>query len=327
MVLAGNSLYASALALLRTVLEHNAIDQLLFLADRYEQTLTGADKSQLDKLRANPGNWAPDVLDIRLGRNQRDVVIERYGLRSQDRRDDNLGPTVSAYWAYMQEYNPISGKRVEGEFQFSDESARAYLKDQKFLWDERLSWKNIKHNLEFNNLMSSKEIRHLDSHYAFLGSFVHPVSFEAQESVLGSTPWQSRDDHVISELILLYAVYFCARELRNFAEMVNQADGLAIKGWSEIEEKVTGAEALTAHGWLPGQGPSPYDRFVAANNRHWVAEETGDTVVDVTPETIAEEDVHYYADPLRRLAAMHRNAVEGTTGFAYESPWPRNVRS
>ena len=327
MVLAGHSLYTSALALLRTALEHNAIDQLLFLADRYEQTLSGVGKSQLDKLRSERDEWASDVRDIRLGRNQKDVVIERHGLRLKENEDDKSRSAISAYWAYMQEYKPISGKRVEGEFQFSDEDSKKYLKDQKFLWDQRLSWKNIKHNLEINALMSGKEISQLHAHYEFLGAYAHPVSFEAEERVLGSGWQQSRDYHVVSEIILLYVVSLCSKELMIFGEMVKRAGGLAVQGWSQIEEAVAAAKALTAYGWFPGQEPSPYDRYVAANDKHWVAEATGDAVADITPETIAQEDVHYYADPLRRLAEMHRNSVEGTTGFVYVSPWPRNVRS
>jgi hypothetical protein len=44
------------------------------------------------------------------------------------------------------------------------------------------------------------------------------------------------------------------------------------------------------------------------------------------PEDLADEEVLYYADPLKRIVGLHSQATE-LFGFPYTSPWPRSDAS
>jgi hypothetical protein len=41
------------------------------------------------------------------------------------------------------------------------------------------------------------------------------------------------------------------------------------------------------------------------------------------PRRLADDNVRYYDQPLRRLVRMHNTTREMTTGLSWQSPWPR----
>ena len=88
-----------------------------------------------------------------------------------------------------------------------------------------------------------------------------------------------------------------------------------------LDDHVKTADDVTAHLWFVGQQPTDYDRVTEANERglaggQYVPREGRE------PETIRNEDIKYYRNPLRRIIRMHSSANE-LTGFSYVSPWPR----
>lgn len=82
------------------------------------------------------------------------------------------------------------------------------------------------------------------------------------------------------------------------------------------------ADETTAHLWFVGQQPTEYDRVTEANERGFV----GGVHVpreDREPDTIPNDGIRYYRNPLRRIIGMHSSANE-ITGFPYVSLWPRS---
>src|SRR5260370_1118018 len=89
-----------------------------------------------------------------------------------------------------------------------------------------------------------------------------------------------------------------------------------------LDNHVKTADDVTAHLWFVGQQPTDYDRVTEANDRGLVG---GEHVPREgrEPDTIRNEDIKYYRNPLRRIIRMHSSANE-VTGFSYVSPWPRS---
>ena len=324
LLLTERALYPAAFSQLRTALEHQAIDLLLFLASRFEQVLD-IDDEEFERLKADRSKWPRNARDIRKirsrGKNRKVIEWSRIPVKDSDGSD--AGYDMSPYWSFMEGYDPFLTIQGEEENPFvTKDSAEEYRKNQRALWRERLSWANIRHNLVLNDLSGESDVARLHVHYGFLSAFAHPVSFRARHSIFGRYQ-ASRYDHFASELALLYVCYLGAAEVRAFAQMATKPPEVELVAWERVEAALEQADALSSHGWFPGQDPSAFDRFVAANNQHFRAAKEKLPRPEVRPETIKSGDVPYYSNPLTRLRDLHGSQHELMTGFVYESPWER----
>lgn len=325
LVLAERALYAVTFSQLRTALEHQAIDLLLFLGSRFEQVLE-LDDQEFERLRTDRSKWPRNARDIRRsrwrGKNRKVIEWSRVPVKDSDGSD--AGHDMSPYWGFMEGYDPFFAIEPEvGNPFVKDDSAEEYRRNQRALWRERLSWSNIRHNLVLNDIANELDVARLHVHYGFLSAYAHPVSFRARDSIYGRYR-ALRYDHYASELALLYVCYLAVGELRAFAQLASKPPQVDLMHWEQVEADVNRAENLFAHAWFPGQVPGAYDRFVAANNQHFRALRDGLPRPDVRPETIKPGDVPYYSNPLVRLREMHcSRGAEALTGFSYQSPWAR----
>ena len=322
LLLAGRALYQPAFAEIRTALEHHAVDQLLFLGNRYEQVLN-IDDEAFDKLLRDPSRWPENARAIRRGQNNR-KVIEWGSPQVRNEDGSSAGYSMSVYWNFLGVYDPFFPEIPEEEDVFMERAAASdYRKMQRELWRYRLSWRNLRHNLVLNQLFSDQDVRRLHAHYRFLSAYVHPVSFAAWSQIFGRFQ-PMRYSHYASELALLYICYLGTMEVRAFAQMAEKPPEVELDDWDIVELVLGEAEAISRHGWFPGQGPSAYDRFMAANSQHFRALKEEQPRPEVRPETIKPGDVPYYSNPLARLRDMHASrGAEALTGFSYQSPWPR----
>jgi hypothetical protein len=81
--------------------------------------------------------------------------------------------------------------------------------------------------------------------------------------------------------------------------------------------------AASSHLWFPRGAPHRYDRVEEANRRG--TDHTGRLIPGderPKPAELADEDVYYYSNPLKRLMALHSHQNE-LTGFPFVSDWPR----
>ena len=207
----------------------------------------------------------------------------------------------------------------------SDEAEANYRKQQGELWEQALSWRNLKRNLFLNDdLATERELRQLETHFHFLSAYTHPNSMRAwQELFGGNYPSAAGDyDHFASELVLLYVCQIGINELRSFKQMTSRPPSVGLRRWAEIAAVSDDAEARSAHLWFIWHHPSAFDWFSEANRQHFLAFRRSPGVrIAVTPESLAEDEVPYYQHPLRRLRDMHRATRELTTGFGYQPNW------
>jgi len=325
--LAEAELYTSPFAVLRTALEYKVFDRLLFLADRFEQEVSGVDESTWKQWQAQKPK---DVLKWeRSGKDKVRIIWSGPQVRKAGSNDAEY--TLSIYYQYLQQYNPfvVSGSESDvvaiGHPMPRIESDRL-AKLQRHLWREALSWKNLKENLQLNDLATERELFQLETHYRFLSGFTHPMSDRAWGLIYGhnKTYEVPRYDHYASELSLLYVCYLATSELRDFHAMCLRPPVVGLRDREAIEERIKRTERLIAYFWPPGGEPYEYDLIQEANQRYFdaVAERRPPHVTD--PATLNNDEIRYYDNPMSRLIDLHRGFHEVTTGLQFVSPWPRN---
>lgn len=323
--LAGQDLYAPALALCRIALEHHVIDLLIMLGRTYVQRFKSVSEEQFQKWEAERAAGDPAYEGIvSMARSKKgDVRVVREGLRS-DAGDQILG----IHYFLMQQYSPFMGspgRHAAADDGFlSEEDRRRLAEENKAKYDLYLRWSSLVDSLQSSGLATETEISRLEVHYRFLSAFVHPTT-ELPELVYGRNvqDWP-RYDHYSSELVLLYANVVAVREFRAFRQMTARPPVVETSGWESINEACALSESLSSHFWFLGQHPATYDYAQAANTRTFRMRSDGDwDTPPVQPTDLAQEDVPYCQNPLTRLVALHGGFNEMTTGVGYLSPWPR----
>jgi len=132
-----------------------------------------------------------------------------------------------------------------------------------------------------------------------------------------------RYDHYASELSLLYINILACLELQVLEAMAGREPQVAIYRWTQVQTDIQRSRSVADHLWFPDGRPHAFDQVQEANRRGVTAE---GKLVPFTerprPEDLSDDEVLYYANPLRRLIHMH-SGVNELTGFAWQSPWYR----
>ncbi len=325
-------LYPQAFALLRSALEHHFLDRLLFFANRYEQVTDPVDEDTWRTWQQAPPIGVIDWTRQANGRVRitwRGVVVDGEGSADSPQ-------VLSIYYLWLQEYDPFAVHaadldRVAAGHPVEREDSETYAASQRDIWRDALSWRNIKSNLLLNSLADERFLTQLDIHYSFLSAFVHPNSHRAAELAYPRNTFSLPvADHYSDELVLLYSCYLAAEELRALQTMTENPPRVTLRNSSGVEERLSLVDQLIEHGWLPGRPPFLYDRVLESNQRAFdeVVAGRDDGVQSrgppaARPETVPDNEVRYYSNPLTRLVALHQSFQEVITGLAWISPWRR----
>lgn len=317
--------YPACFTVLRSALEHHALDLLLLLGDRYQQVLPGVsadDWKEYQEARERGEDWTLNILDWTWTSGTLSVV------RSGPHINDGKG-TLSVYYGFLTNFDPFQGPPGDQQYLTTGftqpETHERWAKKQQALYSDGLRWKRLRENLALNQFYDQRGLAHLSVHFRFLSAFVHPVS-ESYVLLYGNNiPAKEQGyDHFASELALLYVNAIAAREIRALRQMAGREPRVGIRGQEGFDAIAAQAEAVSAHLWFPGDGPHDFDRVEEANHRGLVDRK----LIPVgshdrlRPDQLADDDVRYYRNPLTRIREMHFSSHE-MTGFPYRSPWQR----
>ena len=93
--------------------------------------------------------------------------------------------------------------------------------------------------------------------------------------------------------------------------MTQQEPEVDLAGWDGVRKDMERGEALAAHLWFPRRAPHAYDRVQEANRRG--QRDDGSLVPRderPKPEQLADDEILYYANPLRRITDLHWHQEE-----------------
>lgn len=228
----------------------------------------------------------------------------------------------------MSEFNPFTGGKSAqpfiGQWPHSEDAHRRWASQAAETWGRFLSWRQLTANLALNEFYIARELARFQVHYGFLSAFTHSSNRGAYALFGRNLPPRRRYDHYASELVLLYVVTLARLELEVFEEMATTREPIAqLADWDTTHADMQRGEALASHLWFPRGAPHIFDRVQEANRR---GQQPDGSLVPFNerpkPEDLAEEDVLYYDNPLKRVISLHAG-VDELTGFAYTSPWRR----
>lgn len=325
-----HDLYLPALAALRSALEHYVQDHLLFLGDRYKATAQYSEETFSEWREAinERREGFEGVLDIR--RVDRDrVEVVRSGPHFTGQGQGPGAPGLSIYYSIIVDrYDPFTGGKTAqpfiGQWPHSEDAHHRWAAQAADTWARFLSWPVLKANLSLNEFYTDRELARFEVHYSFLSAFTHPTVRGVAVVHGRSDPTRLAYDHYVSELILLYVATLAALELEVFEEMTHREPQVGLAGWEPVREDIDRGRAASAHLWFPTGVPHQFDRVQEANRRGQAPDGRLLAMSErPKPEDLADEEIRYYANPLRRLIELHGHQNE-MTGFSYVSTWPRS---
>lgn len=318
--------YASALAILRTALEHHLADRLLFLANRYLQiypvkkVAIAAEEARLSSLKSGP---RPDIVRWRMTDGKMNVIVKGlYPTGSLGR-----GSTLSPYYFVGDHYDPFTGRPrnvhlLAGAFQPIGER-RKWAEESKNVWESLFVYSKLRRNLLLNGLVTNKQALQIDVHYGFLSAYTHAIE-RAYELVYGRNIPSRRGahDHYSSELVLLYVITIATEELLCFRRTTSRAPRLGLRDWNDVTDEIAAARLEASHMWFLWGDPLMLDRINEVHTRlaRWRSRTPLRTI---DPSTLRADQVRYYTNPLKRLVELHRGGRELTTGLGGSAMFPR----
>ncbi len=329
--LSREGLHASALAIIRTALEHLLADHLLHRGPSFQTVSTEQvedegfdallrewDRQETHRSRS----WAT----VPERTNKKKLRITYKGLGIQGADPATARDLLTPLYFEMDRFSPTQPRPgdLTDDGLASIESREAAAEENRQRWNEWMSWQAIRRNIELNSLFEPRELKGIDVHYAFLSGFVHGaqesyrVAFGRWRQILGSGPGD-----LCQELVALYIASMSASELRLLASMEDREPPCVIADRHELEQLADRADLAAAHLWFLGGGPHEYDISAEWNRVRWRAwrdEGRGGPVPNL-PRPRDEQVPYPPESPAERLAKMHASFSEITTGVTYSSPW------
>jgi hypothetical protein len=238
-------------------------------------------------------------------------------------------PGLSIYYSIIfDRHDPFTGGKSAqpfiGQWLHSQDAHHQMAAQAAETWWRFLSWRPLMANLFLNEFYTERELARFEVHYSFLSAFTHP-SVGGLKAVAGRhSPAMLHYDHYVSELILLYVITLARLELEVFEEMTRRDPVVNLAGWEKVRADMERGEVLASHLWFPRGSPHAFDRVQEANRRGQALD--GRLIPfdeRPKPEDLADDEIHYYANPLRRLINLHRSQNE-MRGFPYFSQWQRS---
>jgi len=326
--LASTGHWASAFAVARVGLEHQCLDELLLLADRYREDRKVDDvtfEAWKVEYEARVEEWTETVVSF--DRSKKLVRMVRTGYPIKD----DAGVVVeqlSPYYPAMQHHNATLGPANVQEHlapSFSEPGHLAEWATRNRGWYDRyLKWSSIVDNLTLNSRVTAEQAIQLGVHYRFLSAFVHATD-TGYDMVngRGAVRQESLSRHLFGELALLYLCVIAVAEMLAFFEFVDARPKVFLEGRDSMNADCAEVAAMTSYLWFPRLGaPTVFDRFEQANRS---AHDGGRGVFPFAgarrPNEFADDEVGYYRDPLERLGHLHQGLREFTTSFGFDALW------
>src|SRR6266571_3743981 len=182
--LAIDGTYMPAFGLLRSALEHQLVDQLLFLARRYKRVIIDMKRTDFNAWHQDWKSRKPGTETITrlkwiskarapIGK----VEIVRTGIHQQGGKTGRFARALSIYWVLLRDYDPFVGAPSDQRYLVREHAPLGvYSKlaeDQRRMYGD-LKWDGIrdgiKYNLRLNGLFREKTLRQLGMHYRFLSA-------------------------------------------------------------------------------------------------------------------------------------------------------------
>jgi hypothetical protein len=303
------------------------LDVLLLLADRYEEVIRPPDVSQIDQWERDwvtkDADWTRDVVSIRRVHNDKALELVRIGHNVVDQAG-NVAERISPYWVALEHYDAFVGhpdlQTVTSRPFQSVEDLEQWARRNQALYGGFLKWSSICWNLQLSNLASPSDVVQLQIHYSFLSAFTHATNsgYDTHRRVR----WPGLPaDHVLGELVLLYAAVIAIREIVAWQQYITRRPELLAPLGDRFDELLKRAEATVGYFWFLIGGPRRYDACQEANRRADPQLRVG-RHPEIAPHELTPADVGYYPDPLERLVQLHVGGTEMTTGFGFPPEWP-----
>lgn len=109
--------YISAFAVLRSALEHQLTDRLLFVANRYKRQYTQVKKADYRRLEKERAQGRPGTEDItRITYSDGTMWIVRSGPHVRNEAGRPLRRTLSIYYLLLEEFDPFVGRPAEQQY-------------------------------------------------------------------------------------------------------------------------------------------------------------------------------------------------------------------
>ena len=285
LLLIENNKVADALGLCRSILEHFMLLRLMCRGTRYYQLedLTSKSPTQisillkerqdsLKKQHANGENQHLLYVDI-YPNNKKTLMWVFEGLHNDD--DDSIIPL---YLFQLKDFDPITMRLKDEDYFTYYESAphvkkaRAkYQLESIFRHRHYLSYNALVQCLDINDLFSSDEMKRLDAHYTFLGTFLHPT-FESARQLYDRGNWHdfamksglgqrySKTAELITTLYVAYLVSSIIDELANLLENA-PSEYFVNPGTTLVREATLRIPRDFEYFWFIENEAPLYDRF------------------------------------------------------------------
>jgi hypothetical protein len=327
MLLSESRHYASALAVVRSALEHHLMDRLILLANRHIVTYTKAKKKDATR-------WEADIRALQAKGSdisgwfwdQAGLNVVHRGLHTA-KSTKGRGQTISLWYFEADRFDPfVAPKKHAGRLArpfWEKRLLQSLADEQAAAWRFLFRHDAVMKALRVNRLLPGHTIQ-VDVHYAFLSGFAHP-SKRGYEALHGRNMPDRMGgfDHYASELLLLYVIVLAAAEIEVYGRMARREPRLTLRDWDAVTAEVQEAQAAASYFWFLSGGPEMFDRIDTAHTPPGnVRLKWGRPKVD--PTAIATARVRYYRDPLQRLVKLHQSYQEMSTGLVYRSPFERS---
>lgn len=309
-----------AFALLRSAMEHWAVDSLMMLGDRFARTYPPTSEEELAALTARWRNGdLPSIVEEPTFADKRGRVrIVYHGLTSKD-GEAVLHPSYFA----ADQYDPFYGTPEE-QAQLSSildaDRAREHAVEQRQRHNTFYRWGSIQEGLVLNGLVEEHHVIHLDVHYRFLSAFVHSFK-HAHDELARNIPAEPWPGHSPEELAVLYAAQFAGRYGLTFVQMTKRPPVVGLENEDHMTEKSTRIIERARHLWFLEDEPDFFDCGQEVLNRRVEQLNGEEEWTPIDPTSLGVEEIRYYRNPLKRLRNMHISGAEVTTGVVYVSPW------
>jgi hypothetical protein len=268
--------------------------------------------------------WTASVVELKYEKNAARLVRTGHPVTSAD---GSVVERLSPYAPVIEDHNALLGppdlqEELAGAFADVDQ-LKKWASRNRYAYNRFFRWPAIVDNLKLNDRINDRGALEVETHYRFLSAFSHATGtgyqlVHGRQSILGTCP----QEHLLGELVLLYAASIAVTELRSFSAYVDERPKLDLRNHSEVEADVNSAVQATSYFWYPRIGePAPYDFFEEANRLAYPQGRSGRDEHAPRPEDIPAVEVSYYANPLERLERLHHGAREMMTGYSYAPLW------
>jgi hypothetical protein len=202
------------------------------------------------------------------------------------------------------------------------EASQKHKREAKFRYDYYLSWGAILTFLQLNELATPVEVERIESHYTFLGQFLHPTHEAARDlhemsnHHLGGTAigLQQRYDRHAVLLAALYAVWLMRGILEEVADMFDAAppEYISDPGTGDLHALIDAVPDRFSYFWFISNRAPLFDRFEHAVR---VGPDENGGYIDIPDDVIRFEWNTY--EQLKK--AMTGQSVPAT-GMRYDPP-------